>query len=395
MKATDVDGAQYADVSAQPGETVAQFKRCWAAAEQLDVRLSLVSMHLVKAGPGKPTDAEEQAALSGQRLLSDPSATLRAAGVTDGCWLLAVFASGTGVGRAVVAPSGGSLRARFMALLREANVTRPDATVLQLLERHMPAALLAVFDADAALELYERGTLLPGTPTRIAVRETTGVSLSGPLLGQGGEPLSNVLTGTSRAGRPLVAKLLFEPASRAVEVQLCAALKLAPWDDPSSHPHFMARASAVDVPVDSADRHGVASARRHGASTALLMPRHPACLAELPQLSGKAIARGARQLECALTFLHAAHGADEAPWVHMVVRPANVLVSARLAAVRFRLGGAPRRGGAHVHARLPAAAAGAAGRSVPGRRAHRARFRHAARLAEHRGAQVRLEGGAV
>ena len=97
MKRTDVDGAQYADISAQPDETVSQFKRRWVADKKLGIDASLVSLHCVlKERPGKPTDAEEQAALSKERLLSDPSVTLRAAGMTDGCWLLALFAKGAG-----------------------------------------------------------------------------------------------------------------------------------------------------------------------------------------------------------------------------------------------------------------------------------------------------------
>ena len=97
MKRTDVDGAQYADVAAEPNETVAQFKRRWVADKRLGIDVSLVSLHWVlKERPGKPTDAEEQAALCKERLLSDPSVTLRSAGVTDGCWLLALFAKGAG-----------------------------------------------------------------------------------------------------------------------------------------------------------------------------------------------------------------------------------------------------------------------------------------------------------
>jgi hypothetical protein len=257
-----------------------------------------------------------------------------------------MFAKGTGDGRGAVAPPSGSPpRVRFVRLLNDAQVTRPDEVVLQLLERHMPAAMLAVFDADAARDLYERGKQLPGTPTRILVHDATGVTLNGPVLGPGGEPVLNVLAGTSRSGRPLVAKLLYDPASQAAEVQLCSALQLAPWDNPSVHPHFMARASVVCVQVDSDDRSGVAVARRHGALTALLMQRHPACLAELPQLSGEAIARGARQLLCALTFLHAAHGAGEAPWVHMDVKAANVLVCANGDWLLSDFGSAVRRDG--------------------------------------------------
>jgi len=62
----------------------------------------LVSLHCVlKERPGKPTDAEELAALSRERLLSDPSVTLRAAGVTDSSWLLALFAKGAGASHVV------------------------------------------------------------------------------------------------------------------------------------------------------------------------------------------------------------------------------------------------------------------------------------------------------
>ena len=258
-----------------------------------------------------------------------------------------MFAKGTGDGRGAVAPPSGSPpRVRFLRLLNEAHVTRPDEVVLQLLERHMPAAMLAVFDADAARDLYDRGKQLPGTPTRILVHDATGVTLNGPVLGPGGEPVLNVLTGTSHSGRPLVAKLLYDPSSQAAEVQLCSALQLAPWDDPSVHPHFMARASVVGVQVDSDDRSGVAVARRHGALTALLMQRHPACLAELPQLPGEVIVRGALQLQCALTFLHTTHGARESSWVHMDVKAANVLVSSSGDWLLSDFGSAVREGGA-------------------------------------------------
>jgi hypothetical protein len=343
VKRTDVQGARYDLIKHfDPGQLVAELIARWVSDEKLDVDPSLVTLRLVKRGPGVPTASEEA-----QAAPLEPRLTLREADVMDGGSLLAVFAGGAGGASAAVAPASGSPpRVRFVRLLNEAKVTRPDATVLQLLERHLPAAMLAVFDAGAALELYEHGKLLPGTPTRLLVREATGVTLNGPLLGPGGEPLSNVLTGTSRAGRPLVAKLLFEPASESAEVQLCAALQLTPWDDTSAHPHFMARASAVCVQVDPADRHGVAAARRYGPLTALLMQRHPACLAELPQLSGEAIARGARQLLCALTFLHAAHGAGEAPWVHMDVKAANVLVCASGDWLLSDFGSAVRCGGA-------------------------------------------------
>ena len=54
----------------------------------------LVSLHLVYRGPAKLTkvQAERDAAEAAATVL-DPSDTLGEAGVTDGSWLLAVFAS--------------------------------------------------------------------------------------------------------------------------------------------------------------------------------------------------------------------------------------------------------------------------------------------------------------
>ena len=89
LKRTDVDGARYAEIEGVDSSlTVSKLIARWVSDEKLDVRPSLVTLRLVKRGPGVPTAAEE----SNSTLLSDPSATLRGAGVADGTWLLACFA---------------------------------------------------------------------------------------------------------------------------------------------------------------------------------------------------------------------------------------------------------------------------------------------------------------
>lgn len=97
MQRTDVEET---DVSAvrglTPELTVDELKRCWLAEEKLDVARSLVKLYLVKHGPGKPSDAELQAAKSDKRRLSYSGLTLHAAGMTDGCLLLAVLVKGAG-----------------------------------------------------------------------------------------------------------------------------------------------------------------------------------------------------------------------------------------------------------------------------------------------------------
>jgi len=83
-------GAQYAEVEdVDPQLTVSKFKARWAAQEELKVRSSLITLRLVKCGPGVPTASEEAAAL-----LLEPRRTLREAGIADGSSLLAVITAG-------------------------------------------------------------------------------------------------------------------------------------------------------------------------------------------------------------------------------------------------------------------------------------------------------------
>ena len=70
-------------------QDVHDFKARWAEQEELNVRPSHTSLHLVKCGPGVPTASEEAAALP-----LEPRLTLREAGVADGSSLLAVITAG-------------------------------------------------------------------------------------------------------------------------------------------------------------------------------------------------------------------------------------------------------------------------------------------------------------
>jgi hypothetical protein len=327
-----VGSAQYDDIEdVYPQQLVSTFKKRWLSRKKAEDDPSLVTLRLVKRGPGVPCATEEADAE-----VLEPRLTLLAAGLTHGSSLLAVFAA------ALPATTSPPPRPRFVQLLHAARITQPDEAVLLLAERHFPAALLAVFDAAGAADLYARCKRLPGTPTRLLVRDATGVTLNGPLMGPDGEVVESILVGTGLMGQPLVAKLLFEEAAMAVEREMCDTLQLAPWDDSARHPHSLVRASVVLVEADPSDQRGTRAARRHGTVTALLMPRYPACLAGLPQLSCHAIARGAAQLCAALQFLHAAR--QEAPWVHMDVKAANVMVDAHGNWLLADFGSCARRG---------------------------------------------------
>ena len=86
VKRMDVTGASYGEVeSVDLQQTVSKFRARWVAQEQLDVDPSLVTLRLVKCGPGKPTPAQEAKA----EVLDDPSLNLAEAHVTGTAWLLA------------------------------------------------------------------------------------------------------------------------------------------------------------------------------------------------------------------------------------------------------------------------------------------------------------------
>ena len=84
----DVVGAQYTDVKAVDlQQSLSDFKARWVAQEKLDVRPSLVTLRLVRCAGEEPTEEEEAAAT-----VLSPRRTLRDAGVTAGCSLLAFVA---------------------------------------------------------------------------------------------------------------------------------------------------------------------------------------------------------------------------------------------------------------------------------------------------------------
>jgi hypothetical protein len=68
-------------------QTVDDLVSLWVTEEKLSVRPSLVTLWLLKCAGTTPTKAEEEAATE-----LDPFVTLAAAGVADGCKLLAYVA---------------------------------------------------------------------------------------------------------------------------------------------------------------------------------------------------------------------------------------------------------------------------------------------------------------
>jgi hypothetical protein len=77
-----------------PRATVSKLIARWVAELHLDCHPSLVSLRLVKRGPDRLTkDLANRVAAEVAATTLDPADTLTEAGVVDGSWLVAVFAS--------------------------------------------------------------------------------------------------------------------------------------------------------------------------------------------------------------------------------------------------------------------------------------------------------------
>jgi hypothetical protein len=91
VKRLDVPGARFASVKdVDLLQTVDALTESWAAEVLPGVHSSLITLRLVSRGARKPSAAEEEAAALHEPL--DPRDSLAAAGVTDGCSLLASVA---------------------------------------------------------------------------------------------------------------------------------------------------------------------------------------------------------------------------------------------------------------------------------------------------------------
>ena len=89
MQRTDIKAAAYTGVrDVEPWMCVDDFKVRWLAEKQLTgVDPALCSLWLVSCDKGKPSPGADKLA----RELDDPSETLAAAGVRNGCWLQVRF----------------------------------------------------------------------------------------------------------------------------------------------------------------------------------------------------------------------------------------------------------------------------------------------------------------
>jgi hypothetical protein len=94
VKRLDVPGTRFSEVEDVDLQqtTVSKFTKSWAAQAKLDIDLSLITLRLLMSCTGDEPTADDESAAK----LLRPRLTLAAAGITDGCSLLASVA-GTAV----------------------------------------------------------------------------------------------------------------------------------------------------------------------------------------------------------------------------------------------------------------------------------------------------------
>ena len=281
VKRTDVEGAQYDDSEGVgPQQLVSTFKKRWVSDKKLDVEPSLVTLRLVKRGPGVPTASEE--AIS--TLLADPSATVRGAGVADGSWLLADIAD-EGRGRPGVSFESllGSSGAYIQPVIMRA---------YQRFSNRISAVVLSR-NALAAREIYLDAERLPSLTTAECLSDQE-LQLDGPLFE------GSVLTVCFRGLDVLVLKSLDEREAARARILQDASRAVTLSD------HV--------VRFELKEAHG-----KHF----MLMPKMEATLETIPWLSEPDALVLVQHLTAGLQWLH------DLGFAHADVKPANVALRDR------------------------------------------------------------------
>jgi len=125
VRRMDVAGAQYVAVKGVDlQQTVDDFKARWVAEEKLDVRPSLVTLRLVESSEAEPEPDEEANAKELR-----PRLTLAAAGLTDGCSLLAFVAGALYAVRQPVSLCAQTLTLRVRARISGRGVSLVNAVL--------------------------------------------------------------------------------------------------------------------------------------------------------------------------------------------------------------------------------------------------------------------------
>jgi len=225
---------------------VAELIARWVAERKLDCDPSLVSLRLVKRGPGGMPTAEQQATAlqSPASLLADPSETLAEAGVADGSWLLAVFASSAGSFSPLLAPDTRASAAEVASMVVERLLTAEaiqDTTPAALGDKTLAALHLsnrvedfAGGDGDAVLDTEQQRALLLCKNEAEVVRFLTPVLWQLRVTGDAADPCRSVLVNSENLA--WLDNLAYPLRGMRLKPDLFVAPHVCVWTQPGSAP---------------------------------------------------------------------------------------------------------------------------------------------------------------
>ncbi|KAG5176848.1 hypothetical protein JKP88DRAFT_227373 [Tribonema minus] len=226
--------------------------------------------------------------------------------------------------QAMPSPDVSGILKHFTQLLQQTHISRPNARVLDLIQRRFSSRLMTAATPEHALSLYMDAQLLPGTSTSYILIADYSLQLNGPF---SEELPACILTATDRAGRPCIVKLLgrsestsIPPTGRQTEADVCTQLHLA---EANLAGIPVVHATLLEVALQGLEQNMQAT-KKHGPGVyrALLMPRYACVVSDQPQLTEQAILQGAERLVEAIKYIHGKG------YVHMDIKASNVFVDA-------------------------------------------------------------------
>ena len=185
-------------------------------------------------------------------------------------------------------------RERFCSLLKQANISNPNADILDLMEVRMASQLIVCSSARNAAYLYNAAKLLPGASTIAHLFTELRLRANWPLHPGAEERLCSLLIAADEYGRVCMIKMLTHGSKEAA---ICK--QLLPPAATEDVALVRGKVMALEItPAQYSTGHGP---RRY---EVLVMPRYGGSVADAPQLPVVALVRGGRRMVAALDFIH-------------------------------------------------------------------------------------------
>jgi len=200
--------------------------------------------------------------------------------------------------------------------LKEANISRPDSTVLVRIKMNNAMLRQAMRSVDDACVIYRSYRYLPKTATRHLITDTLDMKVNGPAMDN-----PKILAACDGRGRMCIVKVLKCPvdsllshADRGKEIAMeIKAVEILNLEKPTLA-FVTASLKTLTIPSEDAKYFSV------GSFHVLVMPTYAATVATSPGFKTAVLATEGRRILGALAFMHSKN------LVHMDVKGHNIFV---------------------------------------------------------------------